>query len=70
MNITFAELTEVCKKRGAIRENKWMCCFKNRQNAKSWDDWQECSEANCPLSELKPIENISFDDILKELNRC
>jgi len=25
------------------------CSFKNERPAKSWDDWQPCSEENCPF---------------------
>ena len=25
------------------------CSYKNEQSAKTWDDWQKCTEENCPF---------------------
>lgn len=44
------------------------CSFKNVRPAKSWDDWQPCTEANCPfLKRLK--DEIETDPEKVEIQR-
>lgn len=37
--------------RGATEEHpaSWMCSWNNKQKAKCWEDWIECTINNCPL---------------------
>lgn len=44
------------------------CSFKYQRRAKCWDDWQPCTEANCPfLKRLK--DEIETDPEKEEIQR-
>lgn len=68
MNISFKDLSSICIKRGMIKDGLHWCSYRDKKDAQGWGDWQECCEENCPFKELKPITNITFDDLLKENN--
>ena len=50
MIISFETLKSICNHGGYIKDGYPMCDFKDKQKAKSWDDWQLCCSGNCPFN--------------------
>ena len=76
MRISFKDLQANCKHQGWLKEGHIkMCSFKDRKPAKCWDDWQECTEQNCPLAVRKAAVvqtegQMSIEDYLKQSQSC